>query len=229
MSTKVFTMIGVVVLLAIALLYPLGVHKDYKSLSSQLTSAQIMHNPQRPLPSFSLIDQNSQKFNNDSLKDKWSLLLFIYTHCPDVCPTELANMAMLKAHLESQNSAVIPNIVAITFDPLRDTPEVLKTYVTHFDKTFVGVSGDMQQIDQLVKSLGAYYERVVYDDEGKSVTLKKHEPLPEDAIEKGYIINHTARIYLISPDGQVLAGFPTPHKVNDMAGDIKLLTQTFEE
>ena len=101
--------------------------------------------------------------------------------------------------------------------------------MTHFDKTFVGVSGDMQQIDQLVKSLGAYYERVVYDDEGKSVTLKKHEPLPEDAIEKGYIINHTARIYLISPDGQVLAGFPTPHKVNDMAGDIKLLTQTFEE
>ena len=222
-------MIGVVILLAIVLLYSLNTHKDYKSLSSELASAQIMHNPQRPLPDFSLIDQNSQVFDNDRLQGEWSLLLFIYTHCPDVCPTELANMAMLKAHLESQNSAVIPNIVAITFDPLRDTPEVLKTYVTHFDKTFVGVSGETQQIDQLVRGLGAYYERVIYDDEGKPVTLKKHEPLPDNALEKGYIINHTARIYLISPDGQVLAGFPTPHKVDEMAGDIKRLIQAFEK
>ncbi len=222
-------MIGTAILLAIAALYPLSGIKDYKSLNAKLTAAHIMHNADKPLSDFSLIDHNGDVFDNNSLMGSWSLVLFIYTHCPDVCPTELANMAMLKAQLENKHSAIIPKVVAITFDPIRDTPEVLKTYVSHFDKGFVGVSGDSQQIDQLVKDLGAYYERVVYDEAGKPITLKKNEPLPEDAIEKGYVINHTAIIYLISPNGQVLAGFPTPHKVSDMANDIELLTKVFEE
>lgn len=229
MRTKFFIVISVAILLIAATLYSLSGSKDYRSLNAKLTAAQIMHNPQRPLSTFSLSDHNGDVFNNNSLMGDWSLVLFIYTHCPDVCPTELANMAMLKAQLENKRSATIPKVVAITFDPLRDTPKVLKTYVAHFDKAFIGVSGDTQQIDQLVKDLGAYYERVIYDEAGKPITLKKHEPLPKDTIEKGYVINHTARVYLMSPDGQVLAGFPTPHKVDDMANDIELLIKAFEE
>ena len=229
MRVKFFIVISVAILLIAAVLYSLSGSKDYRSLNAKLTAAQIMHNPQRPLSTFSLSDHNGDVFNNNSLMGDWSLVLFIYTHCPDVCPTELANMAMLKAQLENKRSATIPKVVAITFDPLRDTPKVLKTYVAHFDKAFIGVSGDTQQIDQLVKDLGAYYERVIYDEAGKPITLKKHEPLPKDAIEKGYVINHTARVYLMSPDGQVLAGFPTPHKVDGMANDIELLIKAFEE
>ncbi|MDB3869471.1 SCO family protein [Candidatus Thioglobus sp.] len=229
MSAKFFMVIGAAILLIAAVLYSLNGSKDYRSLNAKLASAQIMYNPQRLLSTFSLSDHNGDVFNNNSLMGDWSLVLFIYTHCPDVCPTELANMAMLKAQLENKRSAIIPKVVAITFDPLRDTPKVLKTYVSHFDKAFIGISGDTQQIDQLVKDLGAYYERVVYDEAGKPRTLKKHEPLPKDAIDKGYVINHTARVYLMSPDGQVLAGFPTPHKASDMANDIELLIKAFEE
>jgi protein SCO1/2 len=84
-----------------------------------------------------------------SLKKGWSLLLFIYTHCPDVCPTELLDMSQLKNLMAKDKTAHMPTVVAITFDPLRDTPEVLKEYITHFDKDFIGVSGEQAQIDQL--------------------------------------------------------------------------------
>ena len=229
MNIKILTSIGALLLLITVALYPLDGAKNYKSLSAQLATAQIMHNPDKPLSDFSLSDHNGHVFSNNNLKDNWTLLLFIYTHCPDICPTELANMSMLKAQLENTQAEVVPNVVAVTFDPLRDTPKVLKTYVTHFDKGFVGVSGDPQQIDQLVKDFGAYYERVIYDENGKQITLNKKESLPEDAIEKGYVINHTARIYLVSPDGEVLAGFPTSHNLSNMANDIEKLVKAFEE
>jgi protein SCO1/2 len=64
---------------------------------SQLKVSHIIYNPNKPLPSFSLVDQDNQLFNNDNLKDGWTLLLFIYTHCPDVCPTEYAHNKHRKA------------------------------------------------------------------------------------------------------------------------------------
>jgi len=227
MSNKLLGIVSVVVLLIVVAFYTLDINKNYKSLTPQLAVAQIMHDPDKKLPIFSLLDHNSNVFNNDGLKDHWSLLLFIYTHCPDVCPTELANIAMLKSYLEGEQAAVIPNVIAITFDALRDTPKVLKTYVAHFDKDFIGVSGDQKNIDQLVKYFGAYYERVIYDDNDKPVTLKRNDPLPNNAIEKGYIINHTATTYLVSPDGQVLAGFPISHNIKNMANDINLIVENY--
>jgi protein SCO1/2 len=96
----------------------------------------------------------------------------------------------------------MPTVVAITFDPLRDTPEVLKEYITHFDKDFIGVSGEQAQIDQLIKPFGAYYERVIYDKKGKPVTLKAGEKLPKGSLEKGYVSNHTAWIYCAVMESQ---------------------------
>ncbi|CAC9435301.1 Cytochrome oxidase biogenesis protein Sco1/SenC/PrrC, putative copper metallochaperone [uncultured Gammaproteobacteria bacterium] len=202
-------------------------NRDYKALGSQLKVSHIIYNPNKPLPSFSLVDQDNQLFNNDNLKDGWTLLLFIYTHCPDVCPTELLDMSTLKKLMLKDKAISTPKVVAITFDPLRDTPEVLKEYVRHFDKDFIGVSGEQAQINQLIKPFGAYYERVIYDEEGKSVILKANDKLPESALQDGYVINHTAWIYLINPEGQIFAGFPSPHNPSKMVDDIKLIMNQF--
>jgi len=220
---KKISITAAVVLVAIAL-YFYNSDKNYRHLlGKQLKASYILDNPNKPLPKFSLLDHNRQLFDNERLKQGWSLLLFIYTHCPDVCPTELLDMAQLKRLITDDKTMNTPAVVAITFDPLRDTPEVLKEYITHFDKDFIGVSGDQAQIDQLIKSFGAYYERVIYDKKGKSITLKAGDKLPEGALEEGYVINHTAWIYLISPKGEIFAGFPSPHKPNEMMQDIKLI------
>ncbi len=221
--------IAVVVVLAAILFYTLDSDKNYRVLKPQLKASIISHESDRVLPSFSLIDHNNHRFDNDNLKGDWTLLLFIYTHCPDVCPTELANMSLLKATLANNDSIVVPNIVAITFDPLRDTPEALKTYVAHFDEDFLGVSGDQKTINQLVKSFHAYYEKVLKDKHGKEFILQAKDPLPDYALEEGYIINHTAQIYLISPDGKKLAEFPTPHNIINMADDIDLIIKHYQK
>ena len=100
----------------------------------------------------------------------------------------------------------------MTFDPLRDTPEVMRTYINHFDKEFLGVSGEQAQIDKLIKPFGVYYERVVKDENGKQLILKYSDKLPKNTLKESYIINHTAWIYLMNLEGQIFAGFPTPHK-----------------
>ncbi len=226
MNNKLLSGIGVVALI-IATFYFISPNKNYKDLAKQLKVSYLLHNPDKELPFFSLVDHNNNKFDNNNFKGKWTLLSFIYTHCPDVCPTGLMNMSILKSTLIKRDINIVPNLVTITFDPVRDTPSVLKTYVTYFDKDFLGVSGEQIQINQLIKPFGAYYERVVYAKNGKPAVLKNDEPLPKGVLEFGYLINHTAWIYLLNPDGQIFAGFPPPHNPIKMADDIELLIKNY--
>ncbi len=218
--------IAAFVLVFVALYFTIS-DSDYKYLSKNLKVSHLIYNPDKKLSSFSLIDHNNNKFENKNLKDEWTVLTFIYTHCPDVCPTELMNISTLKSKIKKSNSSFMPNFVVITFDPIRDTPEILKSYVTHFDEDFLGVSGDQNQIDQLVKDFGAYYERVMYSDNGELILIPNYEKIPPEAMENGYSINHTAWVYLVNPGGQIHAGFPAPHKPNDMLEDIKLLVDNY--
>ncbi len=224
MFKKIFI---VVVMVVIVLSLYVNFNHNYKGLSKQLKASFMLYNPDKELSYFSLVDHNNNKFDNKNFKDKWTLLSFIYTHCPDVCPTGLMDMSILKSILIKRGASIVPNIVTITFDPIRDTPEVLKTYVTYFDKSFLGVSGNQSQINQLVQDFGAYYERVVYAKNGKSTVFKNDKPLPEWALVAGYLINHTAWIYLVGPNGQIFAGFPLPHNPLEMADDIELLTENY--
>ncbi|WXT99688.1 MAG: hypothetical protein Ctma_0392 [Catillopecten margaritatus gill symbiont] len=221
MDTKKSILIVVLVGLLATSFYLANFSKDYKSLGKQLKVSHLIYNPDKPLPPFSLVDHNNNQFDNSSLKGQWNLVLFIYTHCPDVCPTELFDMSRLKQLIIKDKKITAPRVVAITFDPLRDTPEVMKKYITNFDKEFIGVSGEQAQIDKLIKPFGTYYERVIYDEDGKPVILKASDKLPESALKNGYVINHTAWVYLLNPEGQIFAGFPSPHKPSAMAKDIE--------
>ncbi|SMN00083.1 Cytochrome oxidase biogenesis protein Sco1/SenC/PrrC, putative copper metallochaperone [uncultured Candidatus Thioglobus sp.] len=226
MNNKLLSFAFIVIVLLTLSVYFFGAEKNYRAFGKQLEVSHILYKPNEPLLDFSLLDHNNKPFTNENLKGNWTLMLFIYTHCPDVCPTELFDMAQLKKLMEKQGMNA-PKVVVVTLDPLRDTPEVLKQYVSHFDKDFLGVTGQKTQIDKLIKPFGAYYERVINDKDGKQFILKADDKLPKSALKQGYIINHTAWIYLINPEGQIFAGFPTPHKASKMAVDIKLITDTF--
>ena len=219
LSIVVFFIVAVVISV-----YQVNTEKDYSALKKQLTVSHILHKTDKKLPDFSLIDHNNEDFDNDRLTDQWTVLTFIYTHCPDVCPTALMDMSALKMALEAKQVDSIPEFVAITFDPKRDTPEVLKTYMTYFDKAFIGVSGDQSQIDQLIKPFGAYYERSIELD-GETIIIPNGADLPKGV--ENYSINHTAWLYLISPDGEIFAGFPTPHKPKAIAQDISLMMSQY--
>ena len=98
-----------------------------------------------PLHDFTLMDPEGKPFSLSSLRGKFVLLTFGFTHCPNICPTTLANLAAAYELLSPADQARL-KVLFITIDPGRDTAKVLKDYVPFFDKHFVGLSGKPEQI-----------------------------------------------------------------------------------
>ncbi len=159
------------------------------------TELQAVLRPEpKSLQDFNLVGQNQTTFNLNNFKDKWTLLFFGYTFCPDVCPTTLAVLQKIYANLPPKLLANT-QVVFVSVDPERDTPKQLAKYVTYFGKDFIGVTGEVAEINKLVLQTGAGY-------------IKNPTPNADD---KNYQISHTSTIFLINPKMQLHAGFSQPH------------------
>ena len=110
--------------------------------------------PPRPLPPLALVDQDNQPFGADRLRGGWSFVFFGFTSCPDVCPVTMTALAQTAKQLASLPEKLRPQVVLISVDPERDTPERLAGYVKAFDPTFVGATGTKPAIDELAQRMG---------------------------------------------------------------------------
>ncbi|MDM8564973.1 SCO family protein [Candidatus Halobeggiatoa sp. HSG11] len=155
----------------------------------------ILRPESKALRDFNLVAQNQTKFNLASFKDKWTLLFFGYTFCPDICPTTLAILKKVYTDLKPD---VLANtqVVFVSVDPERDTPEQLANYIAYFDENFVGVTGEVVEINKLVLQTGAGYIK---------------GPAPTATDDNNYQISHTSTIFLINPEMKLHAGFAQPH------------------
>jgi protein SCO1/2 len=162
-------------------------------------------NDDLPLPAF-VAARDGGRFGNEHLRGRWSLLFFGYTHCADVCPAALALLKDVRARLAARNLP-LPQVVLLSADPARDTPALLKQYVSGFDPSFIGATAADDALAPLVKHLGARYAR---HDRGKA---------------GDYAVDHTAAIYLIDPQGRLLALFSPPQEAARMAADYAALTR----
>jgi len=133
---------------------------------------------------FTLVDQNGKTVTNTALEGKWLLVYFGYTHCPDACPTTLNNIALALQDLGKKSDEVRP--VFITIDPERDTPQVMKDYVTAFDAPILALTGTAAEVAQAAKNYRVYYA--------------KHPEAGGD-----YSMDHTSLIYVMDPKGRFTA------------------------
>jgi protein SCO1/2 len=147
----------------------------------------------KPLAAFAFTDHENRVFDLSRLKGKWSFLFFGYTHCPDICPTTLATLARVRESI-AKNAAGAQDVqfVFISVDPNRDTAGKLGQYVTYFDATFLGVTGDDAQLGNLAGQLGAAYQLEV-------------KPGTEN-----YPVYHTAAVFLVDPRARYHAVFAPP-------------------
>jgi len=151
---------------------------------------------------FRLVDQNGKTVTDADLKGKWSLVYFGYTHCPDACPTALNDIAIALDELGPQRNAVRP--VFVTVDPERDTPAVLKSYVTAFDAPILALSGTPEEIAQAAKGYRVYYA--------------KHPEAGGD-----YSMDHSSVIYVMDPEGRFTASFTQENSPEEIAERLKKL------
>jgi len=160
---------------------------------------------------FELESTNSDEFNLESLKGKWTFLFFGYTFCPDVCPTTLSTMAQVRKQLGSNQAMEDVQFVFVSVDPARDNIEHMSKYVSYFDKTFIGATGPLKKLDTLTSQLGVLHLRDEPDDTGN------------------YHVDHSAAISLIDPELRYIGIFQTPHLVDDIAKDFMSIRVFIEE
>lgn len=131
---------------------------------------------------FTLVDQDGRTVTEALLKDRWSLVFFGFTYCPDYCPTTLAMIDATKRELEREGEDL--QVIFVSVDPERDTPQVLKDYLSSpgFPQGVTGLTGTPDRIAATARAYGAYFEKV---GEGE-----------------GYTMNHSLAIWLMGPDGR---------------------------
>ena len=163
--------------------------------------------PPKPVAAFQLTNHHNKPFVLDSLKNKWSLMFFGYTHCPDICPTTMQVLADLDKRLTQTAPDLHKNtqVVFVSVDPARDTVAQLAKYVPYFNRSFIGVTGDPKQIDLLTRQLGIMHMQVEKKDGG------------------AYLVDHSASILLFGPDARVHGIFSAPHTPERLLQDYKKL------
>lgn len=132
---------------------------------------------------FALTDFNGKPRTLADYKGKVVVVFFGYTQCPDVCPTTMAELASVMKELGPQADQV--QVLFVTLDPERDTPELLKSYVPQFDKRFVGLYGTPEQTAAVAKEFKVFYTKVPGNAPGQ------------------YSIDHTAGSYVFDRDGKL--------------------------
>jgi protein SCO1 len=130
---------------------------------------------------FALVDDTGAPVTQTALAGKPSVLYFGYTFCPEVCPTTLLDMSRWIKKLGPDADKL--NYAFISIDPGRDTPQLMHTYLSSFDKHIRGFTGTPEQIAKIAKEYRVYYKRVPTDD-------------------GGYVMDHSSIIYLMGPDGK---------------------------
>lgn len=191
--------IGLVALALIALAATWAV----RAFPQPYTFHGAQFDPPRPIADFTLINQDGQSVRLSDYRGRLVLLFFGYTHCPDVCPTTLARLNQVMRALGDEAKAV--QVLFVSVDPERDTPAVLKQFLSHFNPAFTGLTGQAEEVRAVTQAFGVYVQK---EEVGSAA---------------GYLVTHTARIYVIDPDGRLVLTFHPEMETQDVVADLKYL------
>ncbi|MBL4573156.1 MAG: SCO family protein [Gammaproteobacteria bacterium] len=167
----------------------------------------------RALSDFRLLDQQGEFFTNVDFQGHWNLVFFGFTNCPDICPLTMAELSQFYAGLDFSED-VKPQIFLVTVDPTQDNPESMSAYLANFNEEFIGLSGDPEQIAQLAEELYVGYGAAVESGAASQEHESSHSEV--GMAEGGYLIEHSAHIAVINPQGDYYAVMRAPHRDQDL-------------
>src|SRR5436190_639602 len=156
---------------------------------------------------FTLTDHNGKRVSEKTYAGKYLLVLFGYTYCPDVCPSELQVMSAALDQLGPDAEKIQP--LFITIDPARDTPQLLKDYVGNFSPRLVGLTGSDKDIADVAGKYRVYYEKA-----------------PASKNTSDYLMDHSTILYLMRPDGTFLKHFTYGTDPKALADGIRRAIET---
>ena len=155
-------------------------------------------------PSLTLTSQSGESASLSDFEDKVVLLYFGYTYCPDVCPATLVELSRAMKLLDELEREQV-QVLMVSVDPARDTPEVLAEYMAHFDPSFIGLTGSESEIAAAADAYGIFVNK------------------QEGTIESGYLVDHTANVAAIDQDGNMKLIFKFDTPAEEIAADLQQL------
>lgn len=176
--------------------------------------------PPHPVSDFALTTTEGASFQLSDLDGKIALIFFGYTHCPDVCPLTVAKVkTALDGLTETEQERV--QFIFISIDPERDTPEVLGRYLNGFSPDFIGLTDDFEKIKAVLKDYWAYAEK---DKPAEPTSEHTHSTSDEAEATPNYLVIHTGRVYLVTPQRELLLMYPpTDWSADDLRSDLSYL------
>ena len=158
---------------------------EYKALGAYLID------PPRQLAEFNLVDDKGEIFLPEQFNNKWNILFFGFTYCPDICPLTMKQMSDVKEMLGEDAQKI--RVFLVSVDPDRDKPENLRVYLDNFSNNFRGLTGEIDQIYKFSTQVNAPFFPVVNNP------------------EPNYTVDHSGSLVLINPDAKYAGFFRAPH------------------
>lgn len=193
----IWTGLGILVLLAIGAVFSIFLAQP------QTFRGTSYAEPFPFAPEIRLTKTDGSEFRLSDGKGKVHLIFFGYTSCPDFCPTTLAEMKQLLDALD--NDAEHVQVLFITVDPEKDTPEKIQEYVSRFDSSMLGLSGTQVELEPIWQGYGIFRE------------------VTNQSTALGTVINHTVRLYLVDLEGNLRLSYAYGTPYQDVVFDIELL------
>ena len=159
---------------------------------------------------FALVDHHGNRVTHESYGDKYLLIFFGYTYCPDVCPTELLVFSDALDALGDQAAHV--QALFITVDPERDTPDKLAEYLANFHPDLIGLTGTPAEIAEAARAYRVFFRKSPTEDEEEEAA---------NADPQAYLVDHSSIVYFMGSDGEFIRHFVFGQDAEIVAGEIE--------
>ena len=201
--TLILGIVGVLIAVVIGLLSGNYLTGDSNHTKAVREAGIIVLPKSRELPHILLASTTGEQVDTQALTDKWSLVFFGYTFCPDICPTTLAELRQIKKLLPEESKDNL-QILMVSVDPNRDTTEQLQLYLQYFDPEFIGLTGELSDIQTLSNALSIPF-------------------IPGDTSKPRYTVDHSGNLAIISPDGRQYGFIRAPLDVRKLAKQLPVV------
>lgn len=203
---RTVTGLVIFIIIIVALMMNKVLTPKVPSLEMLRANGTVVFNTPRVFSDFTLQDHKGRAFTQKNLEGQWSLLYFGFTQCPDVCPTTMMdlNNVMQALPVDLQENL---QILLVSLDPARDTPEVLAQYVPYFNPEFIGVTGDFLTIRRFANQVNVAFSKVTQGDD--------------------YTIDHSGNIVLINPRGDYHGFFKPPFELEKLKTHFSIIANHY--
>ena len=179
MTVRSFKLIVFILCLILFILIASGAWLSLRQSDDKQKGSDLVGGP------FELLDQDRNSITNDSFPNRFKIIYFGFTFCPDVCPMGLTTISEALDSLGTKAKHIQP--IFITLDPLRDTADVLRNYKENFHESIIFLTGSLEQIRSVAKLYKVYFQKTNNDDD--------------------YLIDHSAITFIMAPSGGYLKHF----------------------